>query len=205
MITIVDYGMGNLASILNLCRYLGLPAQLATTPEEVSAAAKLLLPGVGAFAAGMQRLTASGLRPALEERALRARVPVLGICLGMQLLTRHSEEGDVAGLGWLPAHTVQFRAHEAPRGVLRIPHMGWSIVTPYNGSPLFEHLPPAPRFYFVHSYHVVCDASHHVAGMAEYGRVFTAAVQCDNLFGTQFHPEKSHRFGMQLLRNFARL
>lgn len=203
MITIVDYGVGNLASIVNLCRYLDVPAQLACTAEEISRATKLLLPGVGAFDAGMAQLEQRGLRPALDERATRAKIPVLGICLGMQLLSRRSEEGNATGLGWLPADTVRFQPNDAADGKLRIPHMGWSCVTPYNGSPLFEHLPVDPRFYFVHSYHVVCDASHHVAGTAEYGRVFTAAIQHENLFGTQFHPEKSHRFGMRLLSRFA--
>lgn len=205
MISIVDYGVGNLASIVNLCRYLGVPAMIAQTPEEIGAASKLLLPGVGAFDAGVAQLERRGLRAALDERALRAKIPILGICLGMQLLSRGSEEGKSPGLGWLAARTIRFRADDVSDGQLRVPHMGWACVTPYNGSPLFEHMPPEPRFYFVHSYHVVCDASHHVAATAEYGRVFTAAVQHDNIFGTQFHPEKSHRFGMQLIRNFARL
>lgn len=205
MITIVDYGVGNLASILNLCRYLNVPAEIARTSDDIARATKLLLPGVGAFDAGMAQLERRGFRSALDERALKAKIPILGICLGMQLLSRRSEEGNAIGLGWLPADTVRFRPTDAADGQLRIPHMGWSRVTPYNGSQLFEHLPPDPRFYFVHSYHVVCDASHHVAGTAEYGRVFCAAIQYENLFGTQFHPEKSHRFGMQVIRNFARL
>jgi imidazole glycerol-phosphate synthase subunit HisH len=205
MITVVDYGMGNLGSILNLCRHLGLPTRIGSTPEQIAKAERLILPGVGAFSAGVKQLDQLGFREVLHARVIGAGVPLLGICLGMQLLTRGSEEGGANGLGWIAADTVRFQLSDAADAELRIPHMGWATVAPRDESRLFAQLRDEPRFYFVHSFHVVCDDVQDVAAQAHHGRSFVAAIERANLFGTQFHPEKSHQFGMQLIRNFARL
>lgn len=199
MITVVDYGMGNLGSIVNMFKRLAVPARLASTPAELAQAEKLVLPGVGAFDAAMERIAERGLRQVLDRKALEERVPILGICLGMQLLTRGSEEGRLPGLGWLPAETRRFQLEG-----LKIPHMGWNEVTEKRANPLTRDLPPEPRFYFVHSYYVVPDDAALVLMEAHYGYPFAAVVgNGTNLFGAQFHPEKSHRFGMRLLANFS--
>lgn len=203
MITVIDYGMGNLASILNLCRYLGIAARVSGKPEEIATAAKLLLPGVGAFGAGMRNLHQRELVDPVRAR-VREGIPLLGICLGMQLLSRGSEESSGDGLDLISASTVRFST-PPDQPSLRVPHMGWACVSPGTDARLFTRLPAHPRFYFVHSYHVVCDSPADIAAHAEHGRSFVAAIQHQNIFGTQFHPEKSHRFGMQLMRNFARL
>lgn len=202
MIVIVDYGMGNLGSIANMLRKAGAEARIASAADEVARAGKLVLPGVGAFDAGMRNLEERGLLPALRERALGAKVPVLGICLGMQLFCRSSEEGSREGLGWFDARCVRFRFPEgaAPR---KVPHMGWNTVAAVRESALFRGMPPVPRFYFVHSFHVVCRDPGDVLATTDYGIPFASAVGRGNLLGVQFHPEKSHSFGMRLLRNFA--
>jgi len=205
MITIIDYGMGNIGSILNLCRYLSIPAEASSDPTIVARATKLILPGVGAFDAGMLSLEKSGLQAALQQRVVVEGTPILGICLGMQLLARRSEEGSRPGLGWIAADVVRFRSPPEQKPPLQIPHMGWSYLDARASSRLCAELPAEPRFYFVHSYHVVCDHPEDVAATTEYGGTITAALERGHLFGTQFHPEKSHRFGMSILRNFARL
>ena len=200
MITIVDYGMGNLGSVLNMFRKLSIPARISSDLEQIGRAEKLLLPGVGAFDSAMERLTGTELRTVLDQKALVERIPVLGICLGMQLLTRSSEEGQLSGLGWIPAATYKF-----PVSSLKVPHMGWNIVHPYTPSPLTEDFEGEFRFYFVHSYYVKADDEKDAILRTNYGVTFDSAVQKDNIFGAQFHPEKSHRFGMQLFKNFAKL
>ena len=200
MITIVDYGMGNLGSIRNMLAKIGVDSEITADPEAVMAAQKLILPGVGAFDAGMQSLERSGLRAVLDERVLNARVPTLGICLGMQLMTRHSSEGDRAGLGWIDA---QVRRFESAASGLKVPHMGWNLVAPARPAALLDDLPMESRFYFVHSYYVECRDSSDVLLTTTYGRRFDSALQRGNVWGVQFHPEKSHKFGMQLLTNFA--
>ncbi|HEX6361929.1 MAG TPA: imidazole glycerol phosphate synthase subunit HisH [Albitalea sp.] len=201
MITIVDYGMGNLGSILNMLKRIGAPACVAAEPAQVAQARKVLLPGVGAFDSAMARIDERGLREVLDRKATVERVPVLGICLGMQLLTRGSEEGRAPGLGWIAARARRFPALPG----LKVPHMGWNVVTPTRACALTEGLPPEPRYYFVHSYYVEVDDPADSILKAEYGVAFDAAVHRDNIYGAQFHPEKSHRFGMQLLSNFARI
>ena len=201
MITIVDYGMGNLGSILNMFKRIGVKACVKSDLESIQSADKILLPGVGAFDAAMERIAASGLRDILEHKALIEQVPVLGICLGMQLLTRWSEEGKLLGLGWIDADTRRFPAHSG----LKVPHMGWNIALPTNPSPLTINLGEEPRFYFVHSYFVTVDDPADSIMHTTHGVTFDSAVQKGNIFGAQFHPEKSHRFGMQLLKNFAEL
>jgi glutamine amidotransferase len=201
MIAIVDYGMGNIGSIANMLRKVGASATLTGDPEVLGQASKIILPGVGAFDNGMANLEASGLVPLLNRKALEERVPVLGICLGMQLLSRSSEEGRRPGLGWIAADTKRFQLDST----FKVPHMGWNYVQPAKASPLTAGLPEHSRFYFVHSYHVVCDEPSDVLLASRYGIDITAAVQRDNVMGVQFHPEKSHTFGMQLLKNFAEL
>ena len=200
MITIVDYNMGNLGSIRSMLKKIGVESEVTANATTIAAARKLILPGVGAFDAGMDNLERSGLIPVLDERVLQARVPTLGICLGMQLMTRGSAEGQCKGLRWVDAETLRFLSVDT---ALKVPHMGWNHVMPVRQSPLTEGLPHEPRFYFVHSYYVRCQDEDDVLLTTSYGEVFHSAFQHGNVFGVQFHPEKSHKFGMALLRNFA--
>lgn len=208
MIAVIDAGLGNIGSLLNMLDHLGLPARAARTSEEVLAATRFILPGVGAFDHGMARLRASGLIPHLEKRVLEENTPVLGICLGMQLLGRSSEEGSARGLGWTPSRAVRFDFGANPAR-LRIPHMGWNDVQPATSGNLVDlgtdELGQGPRFYFVHSYHVLCDDPCDVAGTTEHGFRFVSAIQRGHIYGVQFHPEKSHRWGKRLLSRFANL
>ena len=202
MITIVDYGVGNLGSIVNMLKKVGAKAQASSDPDVLSQARKLILPGVGAFDAGMKKLNEAGLVPLLNELVLEKKVPVIGLCLGMQLLTKGSEEGTEAGLGWIDAHTVRFKF--GPENAnLKIPHMGWNTLDVQRQHPLVSDLGLESRFYFVHSYHVVCADEADVVAYTDYGYPIAAIVNKGNILGAQFHPEKSHKYGMQLLRNFA--
>ena len=201
MIVIVDMGIGNTGSLLNMFRKLGVTASASTDPEAILAADKVVLPGVGSFQRGAQRLTELGVRDALGEFALKKGRPMLGICLGMQLLTRKSEEGGDNGLGLISGDTVRFRAPAGSR--LKIPHMGWNTIKKSGSHPLFDGMPADSRFYFVHSYHVVCDSPDTAIAETDYGVPFASGIARDNVLGVQFHPEKSHSFGMQLLGNFA--
>lgn len=202
MIAIVDYGTGNVGSLGNMLHKIGQTATLASTPEVLERADAILLPGVGAFDRGMGNLQASGLLETLTRRVQGDGVPVLGICLGMQLLARSSEEGTLPGLGWIDAVCQKFTFPPEDRQH-KVPHMGWNAVQPRSGENLFSDMEPGALFYFVHSYHVVCADSDDVLGVSEYGGAFTSAVRRGNIFGVQFHPEKSLRFGMRLLRNFC--
>ena len=202
MIVIVDYNTGNLGSILNMFKKIGHEATISADPQFVAAASKLVLPGVGAFDVGMRSLERSGLIPLLNKRVLDDRVPALGICLGMQLMASCSEEGTRSGLGWIDANVMRFQSR-ALSSPLKIPHMGWNRVMSARSSPLTSELPDEPRFYFVHSYFVRCNRSEDVLLTTEYGETFHSAFQSGNVWGVQFHPEKSHKFGMALLRNFA--
>ena len=203
-ITIVDYGLGNLASIANMLKRVGASSVLASTPEAVEQATALILPGVGAFGKGMQNLEERGLIEPLRRKALDERVPVLGLCLGMQLLVSSSEEGNARGLGWMDGRCVRF----SPTGgspEIRIPHMGWNRVSARAQHPLIADLGPDARFYFVHAYHLVDVREEDQLASTEHGVRFPSIIARDNLMGVQFHPEKSHRFGMSLIRSFARL
>ncbi len=202
MIVVVDYGMGNIGSIVNMIKKVGGRAEVARGPDDLRRADKLILPGVGAFDHGMAGLHRLGYVDVLNERVLEARTPILGICLGIQLFTRRSEEGERPGLGWIEADTVRFRFPDA-RPALKVPHMGWSPIRVVRPHPLFADPEAERRFYFVHTYHVVCDAPADVLATATYGTEFTAAVARGNVIGTQFHPEKSHRFGKDLMRHFV--
>lgn len=202
MITIVDYGMGNLGSLRNMLKRIGCPAQIVSDPEKILGAEKLILPGVGAFDAAMRCINDSdGLREALDQRVLKDGVPVLGVCLGMQLMTDGSEEGESLGLGWIPG-----RAQRFPRDLaIKIPHMGWNVALPCGESALTAGLEPEPRYYFVHSYCVSTTDRTHALMRTHHGIDFDSAIGRANIFGVQFHPEKSHRFGMSILKNFADL
>jgi glutamine amidotransferase len=203
LIAIVDYGMGNVASVANMLRHIHATAPTITRdPDVVRGADRVVLPGVGSFETGMQNLAEFGLIDALNYVAFERRVPVLGICLGMQLFTRSSEEGQREGLGWFDALTVRFRFEQ--EAGLKIPHMGWSHIRKSRANALLAD-GEDERFYFVHSYHVICANDEDVIGVANYGFEFTCAVNRDNVFGVQFHPEKSHKYGMSLLRKFVSL
>lgn len=202
MITIIDYGVGNLSSIKNMLKRIGVAAEITNDVAAIAAAEKLILPGVGHFNYGMEQLHKSGLVGILNERVLEKKVPILGICLGVQLLTQSSEEGTAHGLGWIAGKTIAFdKTKLQPQQ--KIPHMGWSDVSNYQQSKLFTNMPDEPRFYFVHSYHLALENQTDVLVTANYGYAFTAGIEHDNILGVQFHPEKSHKFGMKLLENFA--
>ncbi|MBM3965252.1 MAG: imidazole glycerol phosphate synthase subunit HisH [Planctomycetes bacterium] len=202
MITIIDYGTGNLRSIENMLRVLGYPSVISCDPHVVRRAERIILPGVGHFDYGMRQLRERGLIDALNDVVLTRSAPILGICLGAQLLTRGSEEGNEPGLCWIAAETRRFDRSRLPES-LRIPHMGWAD-TEYDAShPLFYGFKSIPRFYYVHSYHMVCDEPGLELSHANYGYRFVSGVARDNIAGVQFHPEKSHRFGKVVLANFA--
>lgn len=204
MIAIIDYGLGNILAFQNVYKRLGIPVSVARTPAAIAEADKLILPGVGAFDHAMGLFEESGLRAAVEERVLGDRVPVIGICVGMQMLARTSEEGALPGLGWIPGVVRRFDEGSLPYAT-HLPHMGWNDVESTNGSVLFRNLHADARFYFLHSYYFDPASASSVIGVARYGISFACAVNVDNIWGVQFHPEKSHHYGSQLLRNFAEL
>lgn len=202
MVVIVDYEVGNPGSILNMLKKGGVSAEISSDMATIRRAERLILPGVGSFDHGMRSLRRSGLLPVMEERVLGDGIPVLGICLGMQMLGKTSEEGSEPGLGWIDAHTRRFQFDRSVDS-LRVPHMGWNWIEAHQQSCLFSGFETVPRFYFVHSLYVSCEDPADVLATSEYGFEFTCSVRRKNIFGTQFHPEKSHKFGMQLLRNFG--
>lgn len=201
MITIVDYGLGNIKAFLNVYHRLNIKARTATTAAELADASRVILPGVGSFDDAMRRLTESGMREALDDLVLRQRVPILGVCVGMQMLGYGSDEGQLPGLGWIAGRVKRLDS----RSVLPVPHMGWNDVRPVVESPLFKQLEAPARFYFLHSYHFVCDRDEDRLAVANYGEDFACAAHAGNIFGVQFHPEKSHHFGARLLQNFAEM
>lgn len=204
MIAVVDYGMGNLGSILNILKKIGYAAKLTKQAEDIASAEKIILPGVGAFDDAMKALKARGYVEALEYKVIHEKTPILGICLGMQLFTKGSQEAkDEKGLGWFDAHTVRFNFPAEEN--FKVPHMGWNYASPENNSLPPLHQEERMRFYFVHSYHVVCSEEDIVMAKTSYGYDFASVIAKDNIVGVQFHPEKSHRYGMVLLSNFSRL
>lgn len=204
MIKIVDYGLGNISAFSNMYKRMNIPAMAVKTAAELDGATKIILPGVGAFDHAMTLLSASGMREALENLVLRERIPVLGICVGMQILANDSDEGALPGLGWLPGQVCSFK-DDAASVQLPTPHMGWNDVTPTESHPLFAGLEKDARFYFLHSFFFKCAQSENVLAQSSYGRLFACAVHAGNVFGVQFHPEKSHHYGALLLKNFAEL
>ena len=202
MIVIVDYGVGNLGSIKNMFKKIGYKAEPSSDPAVLREAEKLILPGVGAFDAGMKNLHERGLVDLLNELVLEKKVPVLGHCLGMQLMTKKSAEGAESGLGWIEAESIRFSFDES-QSYLKIPHMGWNVIDIQRQNSIVLGLEADARFYFVHTYHIVCENEVDVVAYTDYGYNFASVIQKENIIGAQFHPEKSHKFGMQFLRNFA--
>lgn len=202
MVAILDYGIGNVSSILNMLNKAGAIAKITSDPAQIQEADKLILPGVGHFDYCMQQLRKSSFHDLLQHRVMVEKVPILGVCVGCQMLMESSEEGVEKGLGWIEGKVVKFdRSRLSPK--MKIPHMGWNDIQPLNGCRLYENI-EEPRFYFTHSFHLVCKDESKVTGTSEYGYTFTASVKQDNIMGVQFHPEKSHRFGMQLYQNFVK-
>jgi len=205
MIRIVDYGVGNIQAFLNLFKRLGLDAQRAETPNALLGATRLVLPGVGHFDHAMQRLNDSGMRPLLQELVLGTSVPVVGICVGMQMLTQGSDEGTLPGLNWIPGRVRAFAGNPLSAN-LPLPHMGWNELHPQRGGKLFSRgFDDAPQFYFLHSYYFDAQDKADVAATAHYGIDFDAVVSRGHIHGVQCHPEKSHHWGEQLLSNFVEL
>lgn len=202
MIVVVDYKSGNLGSIQNMLKKIGATATVSSDPKDILRADHLILPGVGAFDQVRQNLDQSGILPLIQKKVLEDKTPVLGLCVGMQLMLEKSEEGQLPGLGWIPGRLVRFRTNEMdkPRP---IPHMGWNLVQGRSPEGLFRQADPLMRFYFVHSFHIDQCPPEYVAATVRYGYEFACAVHKENIWGVQFHPEKSHRFGMELFKNFV--
>jgi len=201
-IGVVNYGIGNIGSVTNMLNYIGRNVEIISNPDELNRVDKLILPGVGSFDKGMAELNNREFIEPLYNRVVHDSVPILGICLGMQMLMRSSEEGILPGLGLIDGDTRKFVFTDKLEKY-RTPHMGWNIVYPRYYKSLFNNQSEEYRFYFVHSYHVVCNNDADILATAKYGYEFICAVEHENIFGVQFHPEKSHKFGMDLLRNFA--
>ena len=202
MITIIDYNTGNLGSIKNMLKRLGIASLITNDKEAIEQAEKLILPGVGHFDYGMQQLQQTGLIPILNKKVLEDKTPILGICLGVQLLTESSEEGNEKGLGWIKGKTVAFNKTKLAANQ-KIPSMGWTDVANYSQSKLFANMYDEPRFYFVHSFHLALENKSDCMVTAKYGYEFAAGIEHENIVGVQFHPEKSHKYGMKFLENFV--
>lgn len=203
MIAIVDYGIGNLASIKNMLRKIGEDAVIASSEQELAEATKIIFPGFGAFDSCSDKLNKSGLIPMLTEKIIVDKTPVLGICVGMQLFFNSSEEGQLPGLNWIGGKNIKFKKDEMPANY-KVPHMGWADITVCKSSAITDGLEDGSRFYFGHSYHAQLEDERDALISVDYGYRYVAAVARGNIFGVQFHPEKSHRFGMQLLGNFVK-
>ncbi|HEY5469199.1 MAG TPA: imidazole glycerol phosphate synthase subunit HisH [Bacteroidales bacterium] len=201
MITIIDYKTGNLGSIQNILKKIGEQSIITSDKKDIAAASKIILPGVGAFDTGMKNLVELDLVDILNKKVLEEKTPVLGICLGMQLLSKGSEEGSFKGLGWIDAETIRFRFIDTLE--YKIPHMGWNFTVQRKESKLFSGMFPEPRFYFVHSYYFKANDEGDILTSTSYESEFTSAIEKGNILGVQFHPEKSHKFGMKLLKNFV--
>ena len=203
MIKVIDYGLGNVSAFLNVYKRLNVEASTARNAGELQGASKLILPGVGAFDHAMNLLDRSGMRDSLDQLVLGQGVPVLGVCVGMQMLARSSDEGQASGLGWIDGRVRAFKALGQAR--LLLPHMGWNDVQPVSATALLAELQAEARFYFLHSFYFDCARPQDVAAVSNYGIDFSCAVHAGNVYGVQFHPEKSHHFGARLLKNFAGL
>jgi len=204
MIAIIDYGLGNVLAFVNVYNRLNIPVTVAKSVDDLANATKLILPGVGSFDHAMQQLDQSGMRQTIEQLVRQRGVPILGICVGMQMLAQSSDEGKLPGLGWIDGKVKKFDALTMPRGT-NLPHMGWNDVMPAEDGGLFKGLEQDARFYFLHSYYFECNQQSSILARTDYGVQFSCAVRRENVYGVQFHPEKSHHFGSQLLSNFAEI
>lgn len=204
MITIIDYGLGNILAFANVYKRLNIPVQIARNSSDFTEVSKLILPGVGAFDNAMELFAQSGMREKVEELVLHAGIPVLGICVGMQILAAASEEGVLPGLSWIAGKVRKIDAATLSHRT-RLPHMGWNDVVTKTETKLFAGLEQDARFYFLHSYYFECDQPGNILAETDYGIRFSSAVHHKNIYGVQFHPEKSHHYGVQLLKNFAEL
>jgi len=200
---IVDYRTGNLNSIKRALARIGISSFISSSPAEIASAEKIILPGVGHFATAMSRLRELGLIDVLNRSVLNDKKPVLGICLGMELMAAHSNEGDVDGLGWINAKAVRFRLNELGR--CKVPHMGWNQISIKKSSRLMDGIQDGSEFYFAHSYHLSVADRSAILNETDYESIFTSAIESGNIFGVQYHPEKSHDLGLRLLKNFAHM
>ncbi len=203
MIVIVDYGMGNLRSVQKKLKHVGVEAVISSEPKIIGNASKIVLPGVGHFAKAVKNIKDLGILEILNTKVLVDKTPILGICLGLQIMAKHSEEGNAEGLGWFDADVVRFKVKDSLK--YKIPHTGWNNTTVEKESALFKALPLDSMFYFVHTYHIKCHNKEDILGTTEYEYKFTSAIQKGNIFGVQFHPEKSHDIGEKLIKNFVEL
>ena len=204
MIAIIDYGLGNVRAFANLYTKSNIPFVIAKDTSDLENAQKIILPGVGSFGYAMQLLEASGMQETLSDMVLNHNVPVLGVCVGMQMLADSSDEGNLSGLGWIPGQVKRFESSSLNEEI-NIPHMGWNNINPVITSGLMEGLDSNSRFYFLHSYYFNCENEDLLLATTHYGSEFACAVHRNNIYGVQFHPEKSHLWGAKILENFARL
>lgn len=204
MLVIVNYGLGNIKAFANVYKKLGIPFKIASRPEELKEADKILLPGVGAFDSAMELLEKSKMREPLGQLVLQNYVPILGVCVGMQIMAQSSEEGKLTGLGWINGRVKKF---DSSLLVYKnhLPHMGWNDIKPIGENKLFQNINEGARFYFLHSYYFQCQDEKNIIALTNYGIDFPAAINSKNIYGVQFHPEKSHHHGTTLLKNFANL
>ncbi len=203
MITIIDYGVGNIRAYINLYERININIRVAYNPTDIKKATKIILPGVGAFDYAMTRLNSSGMREIITELVFEKKIPIIGICVGMQMLADKSEEGELPGLGWIPGEVMQFDSSVlSPKR--RLPHMGWNNIS-HDNDNLFNSIDLNNRFYFLHSYYFKCKNEENILATTDFGANFTSAIKKDNIYGVQFHPEKSHSNGVQLLKNFANI
>jgi len=202
MLVVIDYGISNIGSLINMLKKIGIEAKVTDRTETIQMASKIILPGIGAFDAGMKRLNELGIIDSLNKKVLDEKVPTLGICLGMQLMAQQSEEGQLQGLSWFDAEVVKFQFPQSEVNY-KIPHMGWNFVEQKKESRLLQPQPSEKKFYFVHSYHLKMKNESDILATTHHGYAFTSAIEKDNVMGVQFHPEKSHKFGFQLVKNFV--
>ena len=204
MITIIDYGVGNVFAFQNVFKRLSIPSKIAKCENDLMGSSKLILPGVGHFDYAMSQLNNSGMRDRLDELVLKEKIPVIGICVGMQMMAKKSDEGTLDGLRWIDAYVKKFDEATINHHT-KLPHMGWNDVKPNENHPLFKGLEQEAIFYFLHSFYFKCSNQENSISKTDYGINFSSSVQHDNIYGIQFHPEKSHSYGESLLKNFANL
>jgi len=203
MIVIIDYGMGNLGSVKNMLKRIGYPAIISSKPEDILNATKLILPGVGAFGNGMKNIENLGILKVINKKVLEEKTPILGICLGMQLMAMHSEEGNANGLGWFSGNVIKFKVSDKLK--YKIPHIGWNHISVEKPSKLMNDMKIEDEFYFVHAYHYQTEVEDEILNKTRYEYDFVSAIQKNNIFAVQYHPEKSHDAGEKLFRNFIQL